>query len=41
MRFWREATAAWNKANGDRKFTSRDGLKKAYERAALKLPATE
>jgi hypothetical protein len=37
MQFWRDTTKAWNKANRERQFTSRDGLKKAYERAERKL----
>jgi len=39
MKFWREATKVWNKQRGHRKYDSRDGLKKAYERALKKLPS--
>ncbi len=39
MRFWREATRAWNEYRGHRKYESRDGLKKAYERALKKISA--
>jgi len=37
MEFWRTATAKWNRAHPDRRFVSRDGLKKAFERARKKL----
>ena len=39
MQFWRDATKAWNRVHRNAGFTSRDGLKKAYERSARKLPA--
>jgi hypothetical protein len=39
MKFWRETTKAWNKHRGHRKYESRDGLKKAYERALKRLPS--
>jgi hypothetical protein len=38
MRFWGETTKTWNKQRRHRKYDSRDGLKKAYERALKKLP---
>lgn len=37
MEFWRTATAKWNRVHPDRHFTSRDGLKKAFERTQKKL----
>lgn len=37
MEFWAKATKAWNRSRPSSGFTSRDGLKKAYERAAKKF----